>query len=153
MSDRFSSCTRRGPCLSPERLQPPHPHPRPLERFSSRERHTWAPPRHQTSRYSSLGGASCQIWRPGLCACLLVRLRGSVRESRCAFPSEHMGLTTGWRCLRKQAAAPRKELWTPAYSRAERAGSYDLDVVCWMPAQVRHDRRFQIKSISQDTPN
>jgi hypothetical protein len=35
--------------------------------------------------------------------------RAAAREcSRCGFPSEHMGLTTGWRCLRKQAAVPIK---------------------------------------------
>ena len=35
--------------------------------------------------------------------------RAAAREgSRFGFPSEHMGLTTGWRCLREEAAVPIK---------------------------------------------
>jgi hypothetical protein len=142
--DRFSSCTRRGPCLSPERPLIPAPHPRSLERFSSRERNTWVPPRHQHLDTSSFGGAICTNLAPRMVS---MPAREAARErSRCGFPSEHMGLTTGWRCLRKQAAAPMKELWaTCLFQSAEPALSDDdLEVVCWVPAQVRHDRRFQI---------
>jgi hypothetical protein len=49
MGRRIQFLHSQGALSQPGAGSTPAPHPRPLEAFSSRERHTWGPPRHHTS--------------------------------------------------------------------------------------------------------
>ena len=79
MSDRFSSCTRRGPCLSRSGFYPRTT----SQAFGSfliqRTRHVGSPTTPNISILKALVAQAAKSGARGLCACLLVRLRGSVR--------------------------------------------------------------------------
>jgi hypothetical protein len=103
--DEISSCTRRGPCLSPERPRPPHHIPG-LWKRSHPENDTRGVPHGTNILIQKLWWRNLPNMAPRMVS---MPARAAAREcSRCGFPSEHMGLTTGWRCLRKQAAVPIK---------------------------------------------
>lgn len=100
MSDRFSSCTRRGACLSRSGFY----HRTTSQAFGSvliqRTRHVGSPTAPNISipelLWHNLLNMATRI------VCMPVR-EAAKERSRCGCPNEHMGLMAGWRRLRKSS--------------------------------------------------
>ena len=86
--DRFTSCTRRGACLS-WGWSYPRTESREFGAFSSKEPNTWAPTGHHILRLDLVW----RNWAPGIRGRLFHE--AARKNSTCGIPREHMGLMTG----------------------------------------------------------